>query len=513
MTRRLGCASLAQAGGVLADRFWRCNGAATPILLSTKAFHTSVGAATEDLYHQIPAHESMHATLASASDRRSFRQQGNSETQRISYMFNAAAFGIPKERPSRKPSKESKSSKQHGFFKPLAHFLLGDKDPAPPKKEGEENEEGDTSVLPSSLSYLHGKGLTSTIRDHGRIVRTRLLSKQVGEDAYFLKADALGVADGVGGWASSPRADPALFSQLLMHFCKAELRQMDTECLQASLGDDRDALYRWMNCDLVEVMQAAWERCVRASKREGIMGSSTALLSMLRGDELHIANMGDCVLLLIRNGEMIFRSAEQQHSFNFPVQLGMMDATVESVTLARALCMHRDGMIPDGAQDQDLPDVNENMSGYIRSYAPQVSEDVPYDSPRHDAGYWVLQVQPGDLVIMATDGLFDNLFDDEISEVVQDVMHDLGLAWGSEDVDTNEDLPYLVSEQLCIKAYQNMHDFRVLASPFQQHANEEGIYYVGAKNDDVTVLSGVIRKRGEPSYDPLDAPSQGTSMV
>ena len=51
----------------------------------------------------------------------------------------------------------------------------------------------------------------------GGDVATELKSVQVGEDAYFLRSDSLGVADGVGGWSGQAGADPALFSRLLMH--------------------------------------------------------------------------------------------------------------------------------------------------------------------------------------------------------------------------------------------------------------------------------------------------------
>ncbi|KAJ7780198.1 hypothetical protein DFH07DRAFT_1026257 [Mycena maculata] len=57
------------------------------------------------------------------------------------------------------------------------------------------------------------------------------LAVQVGEDAYFVRADAMGVADGVGGWARvkgqhlgapGPSAS-ALFARRLMHFCADEV--------------------------------------------------------------------------------------------------------------------------------------------------------------------------------------------------------------------------------------------------------------------------------------------------
>jgi serine/threonine protein phosphatase PrpC len=35
-----------------------------------------------------------------------------------------------------------------------------------------------------------------------------------------------------------------------------------------------------------------------------------------------VANLGDCSLLIIRRGEVVFRTSEMQHAFNFPLQLG-----------------------------------------------------------------------------------------------------------------------------------------------------------------------------------------------
>lgn len=431
-----------------------------------------------------------YARLARSAPQRTYFHDGVG-LPTASFVFHSAAFGIPKHRVKREDHTPGKSQ---SVFGPIADFLIGGGEATrpPPSPEPEEY------ALPSEVDYLHGKGLHSAIREKGRIVLTRLLSQQVGEDAYFLKDDALGIADGVGGWASSKRADPALFSRLLMHFCKAELNQRDSACLELTRADvpvdaaanPEDPVVRWNNADPVEILQTAWERCVRASKREGIMGSSTALIAMLRGNELRIANLGDCVVMLIRKNEMIFRSAEQQHSFNFPLQLGMMDATVESVSLASALCQHRDGNIPDGALDDELADVNERLNSVIHSFDGQ-SDKTEWDSPEADAGHWALHVQDGDLVILATDGLLDNLFDEDILERVQEIVTNFN-AKSDNEPESKIDLPYMISESLCRMAKATSEDPRVLTSPFQQQANEEGIYYVGGKNDDITVLTAVV---------------------
>lgn len=47
---------------------------------------------------------------------------------------------------------------------------------------------------------------------------------------------------------------------------------------------------------------------------QGIFGSATCLLAVLDGEDLRIANLGDCAIVLVRNGEIVFRTEEMQHS-------------------------------------------------------------------------------------------------------------------------------------------------------------------------------------------------------
>ncbi|KAF9549353.1 hypothetical protein EC957_004267 [Mortierella hygrophila] len=175
-------------------------------------------------------------------------------------------------------------------------------------------------------------------------------SVQVGEDSYFRRHDALGVADGVG-------ANPALYSRKLMHYAFVELEKYD--------NIEEDAFYDYFNVNPVQILEKSYEQSARDAKKEGLIGSSTACLAILRDDELRIANLGDCGVSIIRRNEFIFRTEEQQHSFNYPYQLGTGST----------------------------------------------------DSPT-DAQVFTVKVESGDIVVMGTDGIFDNLFDEDILEEV-----------------------------------------------------------------------------------------------
>lgn len=62
-----------------------------------------------------------------------------------------------------------------------------------------------------------GKEKDKTEEEKERELLEHTLSVGVGEDAYFLRTDSLGVADGVGGWSGHAGSNPARWSRKLMH--------------------------------------------------------------------------------------------------------------------------------------------------------------------------------------------------------------------------------------------------------------------------------------------------------
>lgn len=104
--------------------------------------------------------------------------------------------------------------------------------------------------------------------------KTDLLSVQVGEDAFFIRKDALGVADGVGGWNEVPGANPSLYSQKLMHYCCREFEDLEL--------DDNGTTSDYQDVLPALVMRKGYDLTSRDCRNENILGSCTALIALLR---------------------------------------------------------------------------------------------------------------------------------------------------------------------------------------------------------------------------------------
>lgn len=212
---------------------------------------------------------------------------------------------------------------------------------------------------------------------------------------------------------------------------------------------------------------------------------------------------------IIRGTDYIFRSEEQQHSFNYPVQAG--------------------------TNSKDTPE-KDGQRFTVKVQKNDVSSSTPL-SPL--ASY--AHVQAAQIVILSSDGLVDNLFDEDILEEVlrftdaqPEPYHETSFAASSfraasssfasafsslsspssspssSDPDSTPPStpehsepappkltldrfsPQAVSEALCSRAKAVSEDQRAVTSPFAQRAMEEGIHFVGGKNDDISVLVAVV---------------------
>lgn len=119
-----------------------------------------------------------------------------------------------------------------------------------------------------------------------------------GEDAHFLCDDeqAIGVADGVGGWADLG-VDSGQYAKELM-----------SNAVSAIQDEPKGMI------NPLRVLEKAYS-CTKAK------GSSTACIIALTNQGIHAVNLGDSGFIVVREGCTIFRSPIQQHDFNFTYQL------------------------------------------------------------------------------------------------------------------------------------------------------------------------------------------------
>jgi len=271
-----------------------------------------------------------------------------------------------------------------------------------------------------------------------------------GQDAFFVAratpdAVSIGVADGVGGW-SKWGVDPGAFSRELMRSCQAV-----AESQQGRPADQQRRFpLRWLQrarrnttvvvrpSNPITLLETGYET-LRAKGEAAPAGSATACLASLDRHTglLKIANLGDSGALVIRgdSGHCVMASSAMQHTFNQPYQLTM---------------------------------VTESFKGKVTG-----------DSPR-DADLYAMEVREGDLVVLATDGVFDNLSTEDIVEV----------ATASEGAEPEE-----IADRL-LKLARARSTGRY-ETPFSLASRLNGDRYYGGKPDDITVVVARIARAPE----------------
>ena len=209
-----------------------------------------------------------------------------------------------------------------------------------------------------------------------------------GQDAFFVSRlgavpgeIAVGVADGVGGWMDSG-VDPADFSHAFCDYMAAAA----TAAAATMGGPGRPLTAR-------RLMQLGYDAvCHDPAIRAG---GSTAAVGLLTADgTLEVANLGDSGFILLRLNSVHAFSEPQTHAFNTPYQLSVVPPSM----LLRAAAF-------GGAQLMDLP---------------------------RDAEVTRHRLRHGDVLVLASDGLWDNLFNQDVLRIVSRAMARAG-AWTSTD--------------------------------------------------------------------------------
>jgi len=175
---------------------------------------------------------------------------------------------------------------------------------------------------------------------------------------------------------------------------------------------------------------------IKHVRQQKVQGSATAcIVTVSRNNLLFARNLGDSGFMVIRPSapaalQLVARSNEQQSSFNCPYQLAFESSN---------------------------------------SHEPR------------DSDAYNVQLQAGDIVVLATDGLFDNLFDKQIVTIALDA---LGTA------SSPDEKPQHIADQLAKRAEDittSQND-----TPFAQSARRHGHRHSGGKPDDISVVVAIV---------------------
>jgi len=257
----------------------------------------------------------------------------------------------------------------------------------------------------------------------------------------------LGVADGVGEWEWRFGINARAFADELMSGSQDYLTALPVET-DVEVGLSQHAV-------------KALERGYQSTRS---FGSSTALVAALdRCGRLGVANLGDSALLLLRRKEVdptsgfrcLARTREQQHAFNCPYQLSLLPKPEDF-----------DALMKQGKEK------------LVRAIERRPNSKV--DGPG-DADLFDLNVQEGDLLVMGTDGVFDNLYVEEVCELA-------GAAVGPLEADESHITEAAQIAQALAKAAFHRSLDRGARSPFGDHAKQAGLYHSGGKMDDITCV-------------------------
>lgn len=257
-----------------------------------------------------------------------------------------------------------------------------------------------------------------------------------GEDAYFVSSVSCGVSDGVGGWQESG-INPAEYSQGLMDEAK---RYFEEEQIREDMIDDSGSS--------VGEKQSTLGALTRAHERTRKPGSATACILKIDSDsgQLEASNLGDSGFLVIRSGSIVLKTAVQEHFFDCPYQLGA---------------------------------------------APEYVPETDYPT---DANQIIEQLHEGDVIVLATDGLWDNVSSHDILEIVESFketgdLNGMAQALGSLAFEHSQDVefesPYAIEAR---KAGLDLSIWdKLSAAKFTETGFKLG-EITGGKMDDITVL-------------------------
>lgn len=277
--------------------------------------------------------------------------------------------------------------------------------------------------------------------------------EECGEDDFLISdmnhLKLLAVADGVGSW-NEYNINPKFFVSEFMSVLGEKYKFLDY--LTASQHDSLT------NTILYEIVFNTMNVLIRKSVNTGNInfGSCTLAALSINLNTLHANSylMGDAGFMIIRNGEIAYQTEDQVKGFNFPYQLGNYCLLLKI----------------------------KKMINFFKGLV-DTSDHPIYGISK------IFKLMPEDIIIVGSDGLFDNLFDLRILSIVNTHF---------QHVDRNNKRGYTqvarnIAKVLAADAKKIGEAQQNVWTPFGlDFAMEFGMLFMGGKNDDTTIIVAII---------------------
>lgn len=274
------------------------------------------------------------------------------------------------------------------------------------------------------------------------------------------------IADGVGSWRQYG-VDPRQFAHTLVANAK---RVIESDAVQrevlggGAFDQDGLGLFEQEPIHPLDVIMDAWHMTTTTE----VVGSSTICLATIDNklNQLSYSNLGDCGLMVLRHIDS--ETAGYMRDRNVPRHLRNNDLRIAYLSQQQL-------------RSFNLP--------YQLGYSNIPEHPGAFETPM-DADTASIPVLPGDIVLLGTDGLFDNL---DLNEIVAEIS-----AWENKYIKSNgidlslphpkaEEYLNLLAKDLCLKARTLSIDTK-RDSPFALLAKENDIFWGGGMPDDTSVV-------------------------
>ncbi|KAG0669045.1 Protein phosphatase 2C 7 [Maudiozyma exigua] len=252
------------------------------------------------------------------------------------------------------------------------------------------------------------------------------MTSPTGEDNFFIQSNSLsdlyaGVADGVGGWAEHGFDSSAISREL----CKAMAQ------ISSTLNPQK------ANLTPKQIIDAAYKK-IKDGNIVKVGGTTAVATHFQPNGTLTIANLGDSWCGVFRNEKLTYQTKFQTVGFNAPYQLAI---------------------IPDAM----LKEAEARGGSYI--------QNKPADADEYN-----FQLEKNDIVIIATDGVTDNIATDDIEIFLRDKKQEISSNMQNVANDFVRDV---------VKLSRDPNYPSVFAQEISKLYGKE---YRGGKEDDITVV-------------------------